>query len=179
MAIQMAVSRYNDVSADRPYAVVTPPSALVQRLLSGDTSDPVSQAGGAGLRITTGLLVLILHGWHKVVEGLDYVTTGADWPLVHDTAALGFPLPAMAAGLAAMSQFAGGVLLLIGAFTRVAAFFVASTMMTALVFNLRMGGPDAQLAGLYALVAAAFILIGGGRWSVDDALSRSAERGKR
>jgi putative oxidoreductase len=85
----------------------------------------------------------------------------------------------MAAGLAATSQFAGGVLLLIGAFTRVAAFFVASTMLTALVFNLRTGGPDAQLAGLYALVAAAFILTGGGRWSVDHALSRSADRGKR
>jgi len=85
---------------------------------------------------------------------------------------LGFPLPAMAAGLAAMSQFVGGVLLVVGAFTRIAAFFVASTMMPALVFNLRMGGPDAQPAGLYALVSAAFIVIGGGRWSVDHALSR-------
>jgi uncharacterized membrane protein YphA (DoxX/SURF4 family) len=45
-------------------------------------------------------------------------------------------------------------------------------MMTAVVFNLRTGGPDMQLAGLYALVSSAFILIGGGRWSVDHALSR-------
>ena len=40
-------------------------------------------------------------------------------------------------------------------------------MFTALVFNLQTGGPDAQLAGLYGLVTGAFVLAGGGRWSID------------
>ena len=57
------------------------------------------------------------------------------------------------------------------AFTdRVLAVILA--IMTAMVFNRRMGGPGVQLARVYALLASAFILIGGGRWSVEDALSR-------
>ena len=152
----------------QPHVVHFSPSTLVHRLLSAHADDPVSQAGLAGLRIVTGLLVATLH----CSKGWQYASTGADWPLVHDTVALGFPLPVIAAALAAVSQFARGCLLVVGAFTRLAAFFVTSTMMTALVFNLRTGGPDAQRAGMYALVSSAFILIGGGRWSVDHALSR-------
>ena len=45
-------------------------------------------------------------------------------------------------------------------------------MVTAVMFNLQVGGPDAQLAGLYALASGVFVLIGGGWWSVDRALSR-------
>ena len=69
--------------------------------------------------------------------------------------------------LAALSQFVGGWLLVFGACTRVAALMVASTMFTATVFNIQSGGPDIQLAGLYALVSVAFVLVGGGRWSID------------
>lgn len=146
--------------------------SLVQRVLSVDTENTLSQAGLAGLRIAAGVLVAILHGQHKVVEGWQYATAGTDWPLMHDTIALGFPLPALSATVAALSQFAGGWLLAVGAFTRVAAFLIAATMVTAIAFNLRMGGPDAQLAGLYALVCGAFVLIGGGWWSVDHVLGR-------
>lgn len=139
----------------------------MQWVLSTDPADPVSEAGLALLRIVTGVLVATLHGWHKVVQGWQYATSGADWPLLHDTIQLGFPLPAVFAGLATLSQFAGGWLLAIGAFTRVAALMVACTLFTALLFNVQSGGPDAQLAGLYALVTGAFVLVGGGRWSVD------------
>ena len=119
-----------------------------------------------------GAVVATLHGWHKVVQGWQYLTAAGEWPLLHDTVHLGFPLPAAFAALAAVSQFVGGSLLAIGACTRIAAFLVASTMVTALVFNLQSGGPDAQLAGLYALVTGTFVLTGGGRWSVDRRLVR-------
>jgi len=124
------------------------------------------------LRIVAGMAVATLHGWHKVVDGWQYLTAGAEWPLLHDTVQLGFPLPVLFAALAAFSQLVGGLLLATGACTRIAAFLVGSTMVTALVFNLQSGGPDAQLAGLYALVTGTFVLAGGGRWSVDRHLVR-------
>jgi len=141
--------------------------SVVWQLLSTDAYDPLSQVGLAALRITAGVLVATFHGWHKVVQGWQYLTAGSDWPLLHDTVHLGFPLPVLFTVLAALSQFVGGWLLVFGACTRVAAFLVASTMLTATMFNLQTGGPDVQLAGLYALVTGAFVLIGGGRWSID------------
>ena len=140
---------------------------VVKRLLSTDTEGALPQVGLAALRISVGVLVAIFHGWHKVVQGWQYVTAGSDWPLLHDTVQLGFPLPVLFTILAALSQFVGGWLLVFGACTRVAALMVASTMFTATVFNIQSGGPDVQLAGLYALVSVAFVLIGGGRWSID------------
>ena len=139
----------------------------VRGLVSTDTAAPVSQLGLAGLRIIGGVMVATLHGWHKVVQGWHYLIEGADWPLLHDTVQLGFPLPLVFTAIAALSQFLGGWLLAIGSYTRVAAFMVAATMSTATVFNLQTGGPDVQLAALYALVTGAFVLVGGGYWSVD------------
>ena len=136
-------------------------------VLSEDATGRLSAAGIALVRIVTGSLVATLHGWHKVAQGSQYLTAGSDWPLLHDTVQLGFPLPVMFAVLAALSQFVGGWLVAVGAWTRVAASLVAATMLTALVFNLQSGGPDAQLAGLYALLTGAFVLAGGGRWSLD------------
>ena len=141
-------------------------TGLVRRVLSPGTGDAWSAVGAAILRITVGVLVATLHGWHKVVQGWQYLSGGGDWPLLHDTVQLGFPLPVVFAALAALSQFAGGWLLAIGACTRIAALLVA------LVFNLQSGGPDAQLAGLYALVTGTIVLTGGGRWSVDRRLFR-------
>ena len=82
--------------------------SLFQRVLTANTEGTWPQIGIAGLRIGVGVLVATLHGWHKVIEGWQYATAGTDWPLVHDTVALGFPLPAMSAALATLSQFAGG-----------------------------------------------------------------------
>jgi len=78
--------------------------------------------------------------------------------------------------VAAAIQFAGGVMLAFGLCTRVAALLVASTLVTALVFNLQTGGPDAQLAGLYTLVTGSFVLIGGRRWSLDRRIVRASHR---
>lgn len=136
-------------------------------MLSEDSAAQLSQAGVALLRVVTGALVATLHGWHKVVEGWAYVTGDADWPLLHETAQLGFPMPGVFAVIAALSQFVGGCLVAIGAWTRIAASLVASTMLAALVFNLQSGGPDAELAGLYGLVTGAVAVAGGGHWALD------------
>ena len=103
------------------------------------------------LRVSVGLMIAGLHGLHKVVDGFQYLTAGRDWPLLRDTVQLGFPLPVVFASAAAVIQLAGGLLIAAGAFTRPAALLVLITMLAAVVFNVRTGGPDAQLASLYAL----------------------------
>jgi uncharacterized membrane protein YphA (DoxX/SURF4 family) len=128
------------------------------------------ELGLALLRVSIGLTVASLHGWHKVSDGWRYFTGGGDWPLLHDTMQLGAPLPVLFTVIAAASQFAGAGLLACGAVTRLSAFLVSATMLGAVAFNVQTGGPDVQLAALYALVTGAFVVTGGGWWSVDRVL---------
>ena len=132
-----------------------------------DGGAEVADTGVVALRTAIGLLIATLHGWHKVVDGWRYATTGAEWPLLNDTIAMGFPAPIVFATAAALSQFIGGCLLAAGLFTRVAAVLVSVTLLVAVAFNVQTSGPDAQLAALYALVSGAFVLIGGRRFSWD------------
>jgi putative oxidoreductase len=151
-------------------------AAILQRVLSADSSESLPQTGIALLRIATGAMIAVLHGWHKVAGGWQYARLGTHWPLLDDTVKLGFPMPVVFTALAAATQLVGGVMLALGMWTRVAALLVGSTLVTALAFNLKTGGPDAQLAGVYSVIMGAFVLIGGGRWSVDRRLSRAVQR---
>src|ERR1700716_1474237 len=69
--------------------------SIVRRLLDTDVSGPMAETGIAMLRVATGVTIATLHGWHKVMGGWDYFTTGAPWPLLKDTIAMGFPFPVL------------------------------------------------------------------------------------
>jgi uncharacterized membrane protein YphA (DoxX/SURF4 family) len=137
----------------------------------------MTDIGVALLRVSIGVAVAYLHGWHKVTDGWQYFAADADWPLLHDTVQLGAPLPLLFTVVAAASQFAGGGLLACGAATRFSALMVSATMLGAVAFNVRTAGPDVQLAALYALVTGVFVLIGGGWWSVDRVLASPFKEG--
>src|SRR3989338_5873123 len=75
------------------------------------------------LRVLTGL-GMAYHGYGKVFGGsMDKMTEGV--------AAMGFPAPEFFAWAAALSEFAGGILLVLGLFTRPAALFILITMAVA------------------------------------------------
>lgn len=79
-------------------------------------------------------------------------------------------------GAAALSELIGGLLVALGLLTRVAAFFIACTMLTAIVGFHLAGGFFAANSGYeypLSLLAMAFALLisGGGEASVDRALS--------
>jgi putative oxidoreductase len=79
-------------------------------------------------------------------------------------------------GAAAFSEFVGGILVLLGLLTRVGAFFIACTMLTAIVGVHWTGGFFAANRGYeypFALLAMAVALMiaGGGQASVDRALT--------
>ena len=123
------------------------------------------------LRIAFGVMIASLHGLHKVVEGYRYFVSGDEWPLLHDTTQMGFPAPAAFATTAAVVQLVGGIMIAVGALTRPAAVLIAVTLLTALAFNVWTSGPDVQLAGLYALIAGVFAILGSGYWSWDRVIS--------
>lgn len=105
------------------------------------------------------------HGAVKIFGGkMDAFSRGV--------AGMGFPLPEFFAWSAALSEFAGGIFIILGLYTRPAAFFVALTMAAA-AFLKHAGDPfsDKELALAYGAAAVMFMIAGPGRFSVD---SRSA-----
>jgi putative oxidoreductase len=111
------------------------------------------------LRVGFGLALALAHGWRKVV-GLDAFTASV--------ASKGLPLPAVLAPLGAATEFLGGLLLVLGLFTRPAALFVLVTMLVAATQG-HAGQAFArrELALAYAVVALALLVAGPGRHSLD------------
>ncbi len=121
------------------------------------------------LRVGIGLMFMA-HGLPKVMGGAPLWTQlgGAlpigGPPVVHTI--LGF--------LAAMSEFGGGLMLALGLFTRLAAFFLFFTMAVAVSFHMRKGDDF----NAYSHAAEACILffsliwIGPGKYSLDAILGK-------
>jgi|SRR3990170_1277892 len=124
------------------------------------------------VRIALGI-VFFAHGAQKVLgsfEGPGLANfTGAQAPF-------SFMRPSwLWMGTAAFSEFVGGILILLGLFTRVGAFFIACTMLTAIAgvhwpnFFASKRGIEYPLA-LFA-IALSLLISGGGSLSVDQAMS--------
>lgn len=114
-----------------------------------------------------GLLILRLQvGWTIAQAGYDKFPTEA-W-FNGQVAELGFTPPALFAFAAAFSEFAGGILLLLGLMTRPAALFIAFTMGVA-AFGFHDLTPffAIHIAHLYFFVFLMFTFVGGGRLSLD------------
>ncbi len=129
----------------------------------------MGQLGLTVLRLVVGL-VFVVHGWRKVMVGLDQVS--------ESFAGHGIPLPVVSAVLATLAEFVGGVLLVAGFKTRLAAIPPAIVMVVAMVtVHLRHGfflpkGFEYTLVLLAALVT--LLLSGPGLFSVDGLLRKRA-----
>lgn len=139
---------------------------LLRKILFGGESglSHTANAGLALLRIFAGISIAFAHGLAKLPpsEGL-----------ISSTRNLGFPAPTLFAWAAGMSEFLGGIFLAFGLFTRLSSFFIACTMLTAIV---GVHGADPyqkkELAFMYFFFAIAFMIKGSGDWSVDAALRK-------
>ena len=133
------------------------------------------------LRLAGGGLALA-HGWGKVVS----LSAGQGERLIAGVAELGFPAPGLFAWAAALAEFAGGLLVVFGLATRVAAAFAAFTMVVAAFgrhkahlqlfakLGLLQAGADElkawgnpELALVYLAIFLGVALLGGGRFSLD------------
>lgn len=119
-----------------------------------------------------GLLWLrVLMGCGIATHGCAKVFGGGVAGLAQGVAGMGLPMPEVMAWVAALSEFAGGILVALGLFSRVAAFFVFATMSTA-AFLAHAADPFStkELALAYWTMSGAVILLGPGRFSLDHVL---------
>ncbi len=132
-------------------------------------SDKLRDFGLLVLRLGFGLGIAY-HGYGKIFGGRMEKFIGG-------VAELGFPAPEFFAWAAASSEFAGGLLIAAGLFTRPAAYFVAVTMLVA-AFGRHAADPferkELALAFLFASLAIA--LTGPGRFALDCLFCRCKEK---
>ena len=117
------------------------------------------------LRIIAGFLIL-QHGLQKVF-GMLLPPGPAGEPMTHGTFTL-FSLR----GISGILEFTGGVLLIMGLFTRFVAFIMSGLLAVAYFYAHAPGGfwpllNRGELAALYSFVFLYLSVAGGGVWSVD------------
>jgi len=121
------------------------------------------------LLVDLGLFWLrVLMGAGMAYHGYGKVFGGHIGKFAGGIASMGFPAPEFFAWAAALSEFAGGILIVFGLFTRPAAFFIFMTMGVAAFVR---HGADPfkvkELALAYWAIAGMFILTGSGKISLD------------
>jgi putative oxidoreductase len=107
----------------------------------------------------------ILHGWPKIQKPLEWMGPDA-------------PVPDLLQAMAAVAEFGGGIALLVGVLTPLAALGLAITMAAAAGMVhipaghpfVGQGGPSWELAAVYFVLAIMFLLLGPGRFSLDAVL---------
>jgi putative oxidoreductase len=125
--------------------------------------------GLAIIRVVTGLALCVV--FEKVLPR-DGVWGPQPW-FVEDVAEMGFPAPSFFAWCAALSEFVGGILLVLGLMTRPAAFFNAiTTFVAAFLFHKGDVSGSGLLATLFFALSSAICFTGPGSLSVDALLTR-------
>jgi putative oxidoreductase len=111
--------------------------------------------------------IMVVHGYHKVFGGLHH----------HAQFIADLGLPAWLGYVSAFTEFLGGLLILAGLFTRLAAFAVSVDLVVAIwkvhLHNGLMGSPDRpgyEFALAAAALAFALIFFGGGPIAIDHVL---------
>ena len=113
----------------------------------------------------------MVHGFPKIMAGPQrWLWLGSQ---MHN---LGITFGAVFWGFAAAcSEFFGGICLLLGLATRIAALFMAGVMLVALVFHLSKGdlfGGYVHALSLFVVVMG-LVITGGGQYSLDSYFARS------
>jgi putative oxidoreductase len=119
------------------------------------------------LRVGIGIMFMY-HGFPKITAGQELWTNLGG---VLSDMGIGFA-PTFFGFMAALSEFGGGLLLVLGLFTRPASIFLSITMVVAALMHLLGGDPfgDASHAIESAVVFISLFLIGPGKYSSDEIL---------
>ncbi len=121
-----------------------------------------------------GLLWLrALAGLGMATHGFAKIFGGGMAQFEQGVGQMGFPVPALFAWAAALSEFAGAICMAVGLGTRIAAGFVVCTMSVALfVAHAKDPFSTKEMAYLYWTISGAVLFLGGGRYTLGRALRR-------
>lgn len=108
------------------------------------------------LRVFVGVAMMV-HGYKKIMNPFEWMGPDAS-------------IPGILQALAALSEFGGGLALVIGLLVPLAMLGMAATMFGAVFVHVQSGDGFVggwELAGVYLVAAIFFLLVGPGRWSAD------------
>ncbi|MDP5169012.1 MAG: DoxX family protein [Bacteroidia bacterium] len=128
-------------------------------LLFGTNKGARGHWGLLALRVFAGMAMAISHGWKKMPPSERFIQKVSE---------MGFPAPEFFGWAASLSEFAGGILIAIGLFTRPSAFFLSITM--AVAAFLGHGGDafsEREKALLYGILSIFLFIQGPGKYSID------------
>ncbi len=95
-----------------------------------------------------------------------------EW-FIQDTASMGFPFPVFFAWVAVLSEFLGGILLMLGLFTRPAALLnVLVTFTATFLYHKGDIGGSGMLSFLFMIMCTCILLFGPGKFSLEYLMSR-------
>ncbi len=124
------------------------------------------------LRVGIGIMFMC-HGFPKLVGGPEV------WQkLGKALSVIGIHFaPALMGFIAAISEFGGGLLLVLGLFTRPACFFLVGTMVVAMLMHVRSGDPFIKYSHALesAILFFSLLFIGPGKISFDEKLSENKD----
>ena len=117
------------------------------------------------VRITTGFLMLHLHGLRKIISGYErWEKLGRTITDLIQLDSLAIPLGFMAS----LSESVFAFFIIIGFYTRISTFFLAFTMIVAFSKHLFSDGlKSGEMALLYLILCIIIYLLGPGKFSID------------
>ncbi|HWX18811.1 MAG TPA: DoxX family protein [Candidatus Binatia bacterium] len=147
---------------------------LFRKSLSVEPGDKLETWGHFLLRVSAGLMIFYIHGWHKLEGWIAYLQNGTPWKLAEEVAGMHFPAPLASAVAATLVQFICSLFVTVGLFTRINAALLVCVLGGAILQNL-LAERDPQLAILYTLVAITLVFLGGGKFSLDAKMLSKSE----
>lgn len=121
--------------------------------------------GAFFLRLVLGC-AMVYHGYHKVIPANGHNIFSAMQHHSHVVVSLG--LPYWLGYVSALTEFLGGILILLGLFTRFAAFMIAANMLVALIaVDFHHGYASSEFALALLAIAIMLLFYGAGVLALD------------
>src|SRR5580658_6340067 len=106
---------------------------LLEKSLTVEPNGTAATFGHFFLRISAGLMIFYIHGWHKLEGWIAYLQHGTPWKLAEEVSGMHFPAPLASAVAATLVQFICSLFVVIGLFTRMNAVLLVCALSGAIL----------------------------------------------